>query len=97
LKVHDTIILVNIKIITEGSTSLITKKHKKNYGKQSYCKPPLSGAKKHRQDKGTSCHHFDTTNVNFAYIKSEIMPFFCKNLNISQKFFTSIGLSSATS
>jgi hypothetical protein len=45
LKVHDTIILVNIKIITEGSANLIIKKHKKNYGKKSY-KPPLSGAEK---------------------------------------------------
>jgi hypothetical protein len=27
LKVHDTIILVNIKIITEGSANLITKKN----------------------------------------------------------------------
>jgi len=41
----------------------------------------------------TLCIHFDTTNINFASIESEKMPIFCKNTNISQKFFTSIGLS----
>jgi hypothetical protein len=34
-------------------------------------KSPLSGAKKHPNYQVTSCHHFDTTNVDFAYIKSE--------------------------
>jgi hypothetical protein len=34
-------------------------------------KSPLSGAKKHPGFQVTSCHHFDTTNVDFAYIGSE--------------------------
>jgi hypothetical protein len=34
-------------------------------------KPPLSGAGKHPDFQVTSCHHFDTTNVDFAYIESE--------------------------
>jgi len=41
----------------------------------------------------TSCHQNVTTNIDFAYIKSEIMSIFCRIINISQKFFTSIGLS----
>ena len=32
---------------------------------------PLSGAKKHPDFQVTSCHHFVTTNPNFAYIESE--------------------------
>ena len=44
---------------------------------------PLSGAEKHHNFQVTSCHHFDTTNVDFAYIKSEIMPIFSENMNIS--------------
>ena len=32
---------------------------------------PLSGAGKHPDFQVTSCLHFDTTNVNFAYIESE--------------------------
>jgi hypothetical protein len=31
----------------------------------------FSGAGKHPDFQVTSCHHFDTTNVDFAYIKSE--------------------------
>ena len=34
-------------------------------------KSPLSGAEKYLDFQVTLCHHFDTTNVNFAYIKSE--------------------------
>jgi hypothetical protein len=34
-------------------------------------KPPLSKAGKHPDFQVTSCHHFDTTNVDFAYIESE--------------------------
>jgi hypothetical protein len=34
-------------------------------------KSPLSGAGKHPHFQVTSCHHFVTTNVDFAYIKSE--------------------------
>ncbi len=34
-------------------------------------KSPLSGAEKHPDFQVTSCHHFVTTNPNFAYIKSE--------------------------
>jgi len=34
-------------------------------------KSPLSEAGKHPDYQVTSCHHFDTTNVNFAYIESE--------------------------
>jgi len=34
-------------------------------------KSPLSGAVKHPDFQVTSCHHFDTTNVDFAYIESE--------------------------
>jgi hypothetical protein len=30
-----------------------------------------SGAEKHPDFQVTSCHHFDTTNANFAYIESE--------------------------
>jgi hypothetical protein len=32
---------------------------------------PLSGSEKHHNFQVTSCHHFVTTNVDFAYIKSE--------------------------
>jgi len=34
-------------------------------------KSPLSGAGKHPDFMVTSCHHFDTTNADFAYIESE--------------------------
>ena len=34
-------------------------------------KSPLSEAEKHPDFKVTSCHHFVTTNTDFAYIKSE--------------------------
>jgi hypothetical protein len=34
-------------------------------------KPPLSGPEKHTDFEVTSCLHFDTTNVDFAYIESE--------------------------
>ena len=54
---------------------------------------PLSGAGKHHNFQVTACHHFVTTNPNYAYIKSEKKLIFYKNTNISQKFFTSIGLS----
>ncbi len=32
---------------------------------------PLSEAEKHPDFQVTSCHHFDTINDDFAYIKSE--------------------------
>ncbi len=38
----------------------------------------VSVAKKHPDFQVTSCHHFDTTNVDFACIESEIMSFFAK-------------------
>ncbi len=38
---------------------------------ESFEKPPLSGAEKYRDFQVTSCHHFVTTNVDFAYIESE--------------------------
>jgi hypothetical protein len=34
-------------------------------------KSPLSGAEKHPDFQVTSCHQNDTTNIVFAYIKSE--------------------------
>jgi len=34
-------------------------------------KSPFSGAEKHPDFQVTSCHHFDTTNADFAYIESE--------------------------
>jgi len=34
-------------------------------------KPPLSESEKHPDFQVTSCHHFVTTNVDFAYIESE--------------------------
>ncbi len=34
-------------------------------------KSPLSGAEKHPDFQVTSCHHFVTTNVDFAYTESE--------------------------
>ena len=34
-------------------------------------KPLLSGAETHHNFQVTSCHHFVTTNADFAYIKSE--------------------------
>ena len=34
-------------------------------------KSPLSGAGKRPDFQVTSCHRFDTTNVNFAYVESE--------------------------
>jgi hypothetical protein len=34
-------------------------------------KSPLSEAEKHPDFQVTSCHHFVTTNVDFAYIESE--------------------------
>ncbi len=33
-------------------------------------KSPLSGTEKHPDFQVTSCHHFDSTNVDFAYIES---------------------------
>jgi len=38
---------------------------------ESIKKPPFSGTEKHPDFQVTSCHHFDTTNVDFAYIESE--------------------------
>jgi hypothetical protein len=61
--------------------------------KQYTQKSLLSGAKNRRQDKGTSCHHFDTTNIDFADIESEIMSFFCENTNNFENFWCRIGLS----
>ena len=34
-------------------------------------KSPLSGAEKHPEFQVTSCYHFVSTNVDFAYIESE--------------------------
>jgi hypothetical protein len=34
-------------------------------------KSPLSEAAKQPDFQVTSCHHFDTTNVDFAHIESE--------------------------
>jgi hypothetical protein len=34
-------------------------------------KSPLPKAEKHPHFQVTSCHHFDTTNIDFAYIESE--------------------------
>jgi hypothetical protein len=34
-------------------------------------KSPLSKAEKHPDFQVTLCHHFVTTNVDFAYIESE--------------------------
>ncbi len=34
-------------------------------------KSSISKAKKHPDFQVTSCHHFVTTNADFAYIKSE--------------------------
>jgi hypothetical protein len=34
-------------------------------------KSPLSGAEKQPDFQVTSCHHFVTTNVDFAYIEFE--------------------------
>jgi len=34
-------------------------------------KPLLSKAEKHPEFQVTSCHHFVTTNIKFAYIESE--------------------------
>jgi hypothetical protein len=33
-------------------------------------KPPLPKAKKHPDFQVTSCHHFVTTNDDFAYVES---------------------------
>jgi hypothetical protein len=38
---------------------------------ESFEKSPLSGAGKHPDFQVTSCHHFVTTNVDFAYIETE--------------------------
>ena len=43
-----------------------------------YKNPPLSGAKKHPDFQVTRCLRFVTTNVDFAYIESEISPFLAK-------------------
>jgi hypothetical protein len=56
-------------------------------------KPHFSGAEKHPDFRVTLCGQNDTTNVDFAHIESYKTSIFCKNLNISQKFFGSIGLS----
>jgi len=45
-------------------------------------KSPFSGTEKHPDFQVTSCHHFDTTNANFAYIESEYMSIFCENSDI---------------
>jgi hypothetical protein len=49
-------------------------------------KSPLSGAQKHPDFQVTLCLQNDTTNVNFAYIKSEIMLISCEKANIYEKF-----------
>jgi hypothetical protein len=56
-------------------------------------KSPLPGAKKHLDFQVTSCHHFVTTNVDFAYVESEIMPVFSENTNILNNYWCDIGLS----
>ena len=46
--------------------------HKIRYATLSFHgKSPLSGAEKCPDFQVTSCYHFVTTNVDFAYIKSE--------------------------
>ncbi|MHC4533148.1 MAG: hypothetical protein ACYS6K_04275 [Planctomycetota bacterium] len=54
-------------------------------------KSPLQEAEKHPDFGVTLCRHFVSTDVKFFYVRSEIIPIFCNNLNISQKYFTSIG------
>jgi hypothetical protein len=39
--------------------------------------PPLSKAEKHSNLQVTLCYHFDSTNVKFVYVESEIMQIFC--------------------
>jgi hypothetical protein len=56
-------------------------------------KSPLSEAEKHPDFQVTSCHHFDTTNVDFTYIESEEMLIFCENTDIFDNFWCDIGLS----
>jgi hypothetical protein len=53
----------------------------------------FSRAEKHPDFQVTLCRQNDTTNSSFAYIRSEIIPIFCENLDISQKNYASIGLS----
>ena len=48
---------------------------------------------KHHDFQVTLCLQNVSTDVKFVYIRSEIIPIICKNLNISQKYFASIGLS----
>jgi hypothetical protein len=43
-------------------------------------KSHLSGAGKHPDFQVTSCHHFDTTNVDFACIESEYCPIINANI-----------------
>jgi len=45
-------------------------------------KSPFSRVGKHPDFQVTSCCHFVTTDVDFAYIESEQMLIFCENTNI---------------
>ena len=49
-------------------------------------KSPLSGAEIHSDFTVTLWHPFETTNPNFAYIKSEYMLVFCENTDVFQQF-----------
>jgi hypothetical protein len=48
-------------------------------------KSPFSGVEKHCQDQGTSCHHFDSTDLDFAHIESEKTSFFAEMGNFPMK------------
>jgi hypothetical protein len=45
-------------------------------------KLPLSGVEKHHNFQVILCHHFVTTNVDFAYIESEIMSIISEKSDI---------------
>jgi hypothetical protein len=47
---------------------------------RTHVKSPFSGAGKHPDFQVTSCHHFDTTDVDFACIESEYCPIINANI-----------------
>jgi len=58
--------LIKLRKNMENSSILVSCKMPEFFEKS-----PLSEAEKQPDFQVTSCHHFDSTNVDFAYVESE--------------------------
>ena len=53
-------------------------------------KPHFSRAEKRRQDQGTSCLHFDSTDLDFAQMEQVSTPIICPRAKIIWEFLINI-------